>query len=53
MVWQEELFSGESQQEVEGIRGVDDREPQEGHRILQRDQPLAQGLFLILEERWV
>jgi hypothetical protein len=50
---QEKLPSEESLLGVEGIRGVDDREPQEGHRILQRDQPLAQGLFLILEERWV
>ena len=52
MVWQEELFSGESQQEVEGIRGVDDREPREGHRIHQRDQPLAQALLSIPDERW-
>jgi len=53
MVWQEELLSEESQQEVGGIRGVDDRGPQEGHRILQRAQPLAQGLFSILEQRRV
>ncbi len=53
MVWQEELLSEESQQEMGGIRGVDDREPQVGHRIHQRDQPLVQGLFSILEERWV
>jgi hypothetical protein len=53
MVWQEELLSEESQQEMGGIRGVDDREPREGHQIHQRDQPLAQGLFLALEERWV
>ncbi len=53
MVWQEELLSEDSQQEVGGIRGADDREPREGHRILQRDQSLAQGLLSILEERWV
>jgi len=53
MVWEEELLSEESQQGVEGIRGVDDREPREGHRILQRAQPPVRGLLSILEERWV
>ena len=53
MVWQEELPLRESRQAVGGIRGVDGREPREGHRILQRDQSLAQGLLSILEERWV
>ena len=53
MVWQEELLSEESQQEMGGIRGVDDREPREGHQILQMAQPPVQGLLSSLEERWV
>ena len=53
MVWEEELLSKESQQEMEGIRGVDDREPRVGHRILQRAQPSVQDLLSILEERWM
>ena len=53
MVWEEDLLSEESQQEMGGIRDVDDLEPREGHRILQKDQPHAQGLFSTLEERWV